>query len=152
MTYGKKPDNKFSKKFGYGGKREYTPTIKDSFNSFIVSLIGLPHRVINNPIHFSKEKIDELFEKAGDNPITLRTFITQLFGVSSEDQIDFAMDYYFKPDSEENAKNKVKDDVKSLTYKLSSFEKSLNSTNQKEPYKSLGLDLVKGLREAYGIK
>ena len=131
----------FTKKGG-AAKAAYTPTAKDSFNSFLVSLIGLPFRVLNDPIPFNKEKIDEVFEKAGDKPITLRNFITKLLGVSSEDQIEEAVNHYFHPDNE--------GDVKSLTFRLSTFEKSLGY--QQEPYKSLGLELVKGLREAYGIK
>jgi len=128
------PKNKAAgSKPAYGTKKTYTPTLKDGFNNFMISLLRVPFSYRGSTwtpedVTVKMNKLEEHLERT-EGALVVRDFIRIWFGVTKDDEVEDGIGTIFNGQA------------LSLEYALNSFEKE-NANNKNEGYKAAGDSLV----------
>lgn len=140
MSYGKKSYGQ-KKSFSKGGaKPKYVPGLKDGYNNFITSLVGLPFRTLNGELPVPLDSVIETLKSK--EKVTVKTAILALFGITDPEHIPDALVALFNPADPKEMVN--------LGYKISNFEKLLEY--QTPEYKAAGLEAIEAIKEIAKLK
>jgi len=158
--------SKFAKKSGtggsgkaYGGKggsksfnkgKEYVPSMKDGYHSFLADSLKLPFRVKLDLdlIDISEliTKLQDTLDKGGEKPatLTLNGLLKLVLGVTEDAGVDNALDYLVTDEKECNT----------FSYLLNAFNKSTTymTSEASAKFKQANLEFIAFAAEKFDVK
>lgn len=97
-----KPKGKPTAKVTNKGKAAYTPTVKDGFNNFIMSSIGLPRKAIWDKALVDVDALGEFLTGKERGEVSLGMVIQRALNVTSDDVVQEALEALFPEGTEKN--------------------------------------------------